>query len=95
MPIYAYRCSQCGHQKDVLQKLSDPHLTECPACGQSAFARQLTAAGFVLKGGGWYQTDFKNGASAAAPAPAAAEASKPAEASGGHACGTGGCGACT
>ena len=62
MPIYAYKCASCGHAKDVLQKMSDPALTECPACGQSSFAKQLTAAGFQLKGSGWYATDFKGGA---------------------------------
>ncbi|WP_126446964.1 FmdB family zinc ribbon protein [Sulfuricystis multivorans] len=60
MPIYAYRCSQCGFEKDVLQKMSDPPLTVCPECHQETFAKQLTAAGFQLKGSGWYQTDFKN-----------------------------------
>jgi putative FmdB family regulatory protein len=63
MPIYAYRCASCGHAKDVLQKLSDPPLTVCPSCGASSFAKQVTAAGFQLKGSGWYATDFKgNGA---------------------------------
>ena len=61
MPIYAYRCASCGHTKDVLQKLSDAPLTECPACGAATFAKQLTAAGFQLKGSGWYATDFKGG----------------------------------
>jgi putative FmdB family regulatory protein len=59
MPIYAYRCSACGHEKDVLQKLSDAALTVCPACGAATFAKQVTAAGFQLKGSGWYATDFK------------------------------------
>jgi putative FmdB family regulatory protein len=59
MPIYAYRCAACGHAKDVLQKLSDPPLTVCPSCGASSFAKQVTAAGFQLKGSGWYATDFK------------------------------------
>ena len=73
MPIYAYKCSTCGHARDVLQKMSDPVLTVCPACGADAFAKQLTAAGFQLKGSGWYATDFKGGAAPApAPAPAAA-----------------------
>lgn len=63
MPIYAYRCAACGHAKDVLQKLSDPPLTVCPACGASSFAKQVTAAGFQLKGSGWYATDFKGGGS--------------------------------
>jgi len=71
MPLYAYKCSTCGHARDVLQKMSDPVLTVCPACGADAFAKQLTAAGFQLKGSGWYATDFKGGA-ASAPAPAAA-----------------------
>lgn len=63
MPIYAYRCSSCGHAKDVLQKLSDAPLTTCPACGAEAFSKQVTAAGFQLKGSGWYATDFKGGGS--------------------------------
>jgi putative FmdB family regulatory protein len=61
MPIYAYRCSACGHAKDVLQKMSDPLLSVCPACGQSTFVKQVTAAGFQLKGSGWYVTDFREG----------------------------------
>jgi putative FmdB family regulatory protein len=64
MPIYAYRCTSCGHAKDVLQKISDPALTVCPSCGAATFAKQLTAAGFQLKGSGWYATDFKGGTSA-------------------------------
>ena len=66
MPIYAYKCAACGFAKDVLQKMSDPALTECPACGKSSFQKQLTAAGFQLKGSGWYETDFKNGPTCAA-----------------------------
>jgi putative FmdB family regulatory protein len=61
MPIYAYKCDACGHAKDVLQKMSDPQLTECPSCGQGTFKKQLTAAGFQLKGTGWYVTDFREG----------------------------------
>lgn len=64
MPIYAYKCESCGHAKDVLQKMSDAVLTDCPACGASTFKKQLTAAGFQLKGSGWYVTDFKGGAAA-------------------------------
>ena len=67
MPIYAYKCGSCGHAKDVLQKLSDAPLTECPACGASAFTKQVTAAGFQLKGSGWYATDFRNGSNPPAP----------------------------
>jgi putative FmdB family regulatory protein len=61
MPIYAYRCETCGHAKDVLQKMSDPVLSTCPACGAETFRKQLTAAGFQLKGSGWYVTDFRGG----------------------------------
>jgi putative FmdB family regulatory protein len=68
MPIYAYKCESCGHAKDVLQKMSDPLLTDCPACGAASFTKQLTAAGFQLKGSGWYATDFKNGGATSAPA---------------------------
>lgn len=60
MPIYAYGCSSCGLQKDVLQKMSDAPLTTCPECGKETFVKQLTAAGFQLKGSGYYATDFKN-----------------------------------
>jgi putative FmdB family regulatory protein len=60
MPIYAYRCEHCGHAQDVLQKVSDPLLTVCPACGQAAYRKQVTAAGFQLKGSGWYVTDFRD-----------------------------------
>mgnify|MGYP001097389382 CR=1 FL=1 len=79
MPIYAYRCTTCGHAQDVLQKVSDPLLTVCPACGAATFAKQITAAGFQLKGSGWYATDFRGGAT---PKPAdgdAKPADKPAE----------------
>ena len=69
MPIYAYRCSACGHAKDVLQKMSDPLLSTCPACGAEAFTKQVTAAGFQLKGSGWYATDFKGSGAAPVVAP--------------------------
>ncbi len=65
MPIYAYKCSACGHSADVMQKLSDAPLTVCTACGKSSFAKQLSAAGFQLKGSGWYATDFKGSKPAA------------------------------
>jgi putative FmdB family regulatory protein len=68
MPIYAYKCGSCGFAKDQLQKISDPVLTDCPSCGKSSFTKQVTAAGFQLKGSGWYATDFKGGASST-PAP--------------------------
>jgi putative FmdB family regulatory protein len=60
MPIYAYRCTTCGHAQDVLRKISDPPLNVCPACGAATFAKQVTAAGFQLKGSGWYVTDFRD-----------------------------------
>ena len=94
MPIYAYKCGSCGHAKDVLQKISDAPLTVCPACGAAAFSKQVTAAGFQLKGSGWYVTDFRGNNSGGASAPAASPAadkstseakpadSKPAESSG-------------
>ena len=65
MPIYAYRCTDCGFEKDVMQKLSDAPLTTCPECNTEAFAKQLTAPGFQLKGSGWYATDFMGGGCAA------------------------------
>jgi putative FmdB family regulatory protein len=73
MPIYAYKCDSCGFAKDVLQKISDTPLHQCPTCGKDSFKKQLTAAGFQLKGSGWYATDFKGGN---ASAPAAADAAK-------------------
>jgi putative FmdB family regulatory protein len=84
MPIYAYKCSVCGHAADEMQKISDTPLTVCPSCGQSAYAKQLTAAGFALKGSGWYATDFKGGGK-----PAETKTDAPS-----HACGTGACPAC-
>lgn len=72
MPIYAYRCEACGFAKDVLQKMSDAPLSQCPECGKDAFRKQVTAAGFQLKGSGWYVTDFRGGSGgASAPATAA------------------------
>ena len=101
MPIYAYRCDACGHAKDVLQKLSDAPLTTCPACGAAAFSKQLTAAGFQLKGSGWYATDFKGGATAAKPedkkaadAPKADAPKSDTAAAAAPACGAGACPAC-
>jgi putative FmdB family regulatory protein len=77
MPIYEYRCTSCGHQQEFLQKVSDAPITVCTACGQPTFAKMLTAAGFQLKGSGWYATDFKSkGASPAAKGEAASTAGK-------------------
>jgi len=90
MPIYAYRCEACGFAKDVLQKMSDAPLTQCPSCGKAEFKKQVTAAGFQLKGTGWYVTDFRGGSAPAtgvasapkteAPAPPAAADPPPAPA---------------
>ncbi len=82
MPIYEYRCTACGFQKEHLQKMNDAPLSACPSCGKESYAKMLSAAGFQLKGGGWYATDFKGGGKPA-PAPASSESSAPA---------TGGCG---
>lgn len=81
MPIYAYKCESCGFAKDVLQKISDAPLQDCPHCNAPAFKKQLTAAGFQLKGSGWYVTDFKGGsAPATGVAPSSTtESSAPAE----------------
>ena len=85
MPIYAYRCASCGHAQDVLQKLSDALLTVCPACGAPTFQTQLTAAGFQLKGSGWYATDFRGGNTPAKPDAEAKDGAKPAEPAAGDA----------
>lgn len=61
MPIYEYSCQSCGHELEALQKISDPLLTDCPECGASSLKKKVSAAGFRLKGGGWYETDFKSG----------------------------------
>jgi putative FmdB family regulatory protein len=78
MPIYAYRCTACGHAKDVLQKISDPLRSVCPACGAAAFTKQVTAAGFQLKGSGWYVTDFRGDKQAKKPADGAEAKDAPA-----------------
>lgn len=78
MPIYAYKCESCGHRQDVLQKISDPLLTQCPACAASTFVKQVTAAGFQLKGSGWYVTDFRDGGGKKSSADA--DAAKPGDA---------------
>jgi len=68
MPIHEYRCADCGHQDEYLRKASEPTLTRCPACGKPSFQKLLSAAGFQLKGSGWYATDFKNQGSKPKPA---------------------------
>ena len=92
MPIYEYRCQSCNHELEVMQKLSDPELSDCPSCGQPQLKKLISAVGFRLKGSGWYETDFKRGdkkqnvaqadsAPASDSKPAAAGDSKPAAAS--------------
>jgi len=87
MPIYEYQCESCGHALEALQRLSDPLLVDCPACSKPALKKQISAAGFRLKGGGWYETDFKSGSKknlagdASGGAPASSPASAPAAAS--------------
>ena len=83
MPIYEYRCGTCGFQKEFLQKLNDAPLTTCPECGKESFAKMLTAAGFQLKGSGWYASDFKGGA---AKPESKQESSAPAQGCNGCAC---------
>jgi putative FmdB family regulatory protein len=98
MPIYEYRCATCGFQSEYLQKVSDPLLSVCPQCGQDSFKKLLTAAGFQLKGSGWYATDFKtNGAKAAEKKPDGESKSDTAtkEAAAAPACGAGACPACS
>lgn len=90
MPIYEYRCGDCGFQQEVIQKMADAPLHTCPKCGKETFSKMVTAAGFQLKGSGWYATDFKG-----APATTAQPAKEASSETSGHSCGTGGCGACS
>lgn len=98
MPIYEYRCQSCGHQQEFLQKVSDAPLTTCPQCAKPSLSKLLSAAGFQLKGSGWYATDFKG--SGSKPAAKSGEESKPAgetkseEKKAAPSCGAGGCAAC-
>jgi putative FmdB family regulatory protein len=78
MPIYEYRCASCGHQQEFLQKVSDTPLTVCTQCGKPTFSKMLTAAGFQLKGSGWYATDFRNKGAAPAKAAESSGEAKPA-----------------
>jgi putative FmdB family regulatory protein len=103
MPIYEYRCAACGHQADVLQKMSDAPLKTCPVCGKDSFAKQISAAGFQLKGSGWYATDFKGSKSPGAnKGDAGPDKDSGGKTEGGKsegkaeaaACGTGACPAC-
>ena len=79
MPIYEYRCSACGHQDEHLQKVSDAPLTVCPVCGKDQYTKQLSAAGFQLKGTGWYATDFKGGSKKTESKPADGKTASPSD----------------
>jgi putative FmdB family regulatory protein len=76
MPIYEYKCAACGHREDHLQKVSEAALSRCPACGKKKYEKQLSAAGFQLKGSGWYATDFKGGKKSEEAKPEAKSESK-------------------
>ncbi|BAZ94982.1 FmdB family transcriptional regulator [Thiohalobacter sp. COW1] len=93
MPIYEYQCTKCGHELENLQKISDPPLTDCPECGEAALQKLVSAAGFRLKGGGWYETDFKSGSrkNVAESSSNSESSSKPEKKAAGG-CGSGGCG---
>ena len=88
MPFYEYRCDTCGHEMEVMQKMSDPPVAECPACGEPNLRKLISAAGFRLKGGGWYETDFKKGAKKNVAESGTKESSSA------PACGSGACNAC-
>jgi putative FmdB family regulatory protein len=89
MPFYEYRCDTCGHEMEVMQKMSDPPVAECPACGEPNLRKLVSAAGFRLKGGGWYETDFKKGGKKNVHDSGGGK-----EASAAPACGAGACSAC-
>lgn len=89
MPFYEYRCDACGHEMEIMQKMSDPPVAQCPACGEPNVRKLVSAAGFRLKGGGWYETDFKKGGKKNVHDSGGGKESAPAAG-----CGAGGCGAC-
>jgi putative FmdB family regulatory protein len=101
MPIYEYRCSECGHQKEFLQRMADAPLIDCPACGKPSLTKLISAAGFHLKGTGWYATDFRNNGTqpkkkqGEAAETAKKDEGKPDAAKSDAACGAGACPACT
>lgn len=104
MPIYEYRCTDCGYKNEYLQRMSDAPLTDCPECGKSTFSKLISAAGFQLKGGGWYATDFKNSGAKSKKDGTSKEADKPSDKSSDTksteskaeaSCGAGACPACS
>lgn len=95
MPIYEYECKSCGHRQEAMQKMSDDALVDCPECGKPELKKLISAAGFRLKGGGWYETDFKGGskknvAKTDSDSKPGSSETKPKASAGG--CGSGGCG---
>ncbi len=92
MPIYEYQCTECGHELETIQKMSDDPLKDCPECGKPALQKLISAAGFRLKGGGWYETDFKKSGRKNI---AGAEPKSPPKSDSGGGCGSGGCGGCS
>ena len=92
MPIYEYQCQACGHDMEAIQKMSDPALTECPACGKPELKKLISAAGFQLKGNGWYETDFKGGKKKPAKDSGGSDGSKAAAKPAGGCAAAGGCG---
>lgn len=97
MPIYEYACAACGHELEAMQKMSDAALTDCPACGKPALKKQISAAGFVLKGGGWYATDFrdKGKKKGGGDVKESKDSTESKEAAPAPACGSGACDACS
>lgn len=91
MPIYGYRCQACGHEFELMQKMSEPAPSSCPSCGRSELRKQLSAAGIQLKGQGWYATDFKGGATQGGDSDSGTDSGSKAGGCGGGACGS--CGA--
>lgn len=91
MPIYEYECKACGHRQEAIQKMSDAPLVECPACHKPELKKLISAAAFHLKGGGWYQTDFKGGTKKSEATESSSSSDKPVTGGG---CGSGGCGCC-
>ena len=93
MPIYEYQCDACGHKFEIMQKMRDDPLSDCPHCDQTKLRKLVSAAGFRLKGGGWYETDFKSGQKKNISSADKKETTKKASSSTkGHSCASGGCG---
>lgn len=97
MPIYEYQCTDCGHELEALQKMSEDPLQDCPECGKPALQKLISAAGFRLKGGGWYETDFKKTGrkNVAESKPAGGDKASGGDKAAGGGCGSGGCGSCS